>query len=200
MKILKKVLFLALLPGVNLIMSCGGNGTSDIQIVNDETTLQSRVTTKDEVITIDSSSTLTVNSIYMFGVDPIYKKNRYKSKLKWVNLLKQYMQVEYGAICLKGVEADDCVCYYKNKYESQGEKVIIASSDKDVLQIMNKSINYHSYYKNKEGKGRWRIEYVFNNDDEIELFTFCQVLGGDISDNVLGCARKGKYEYGEKTG
>ena len=82
-----------------------------------------------------------------------------------------------------GIEADDVMAYIATQLKKENEKVIIMSSDKDFLQLVNKDVSVYSPSKKK----------VYNIPEVIEEFGIhphnfinFRMIDGDKSDNVAG--------------
>lgn len=82
-----------------------------------------------------------------------------------------------------GIEADDVMAYIATTLRKDGEKVILMSSDKDFLQLVNKDVSVYSPSKKK----------IYNIDEVIEEFGIhphnfvnFRMIDGDKSDNVEG--------------
>mgnify|MGYP000035197538 CR=1 FL=1 len=82
-----------------------------------------------------------------------------------------------------GFEADDVIGYVATQLRQDGEKVIIMSSDKDFLQLVNKDVSVYSPTKKK----------VYNINEVVEEYGFhphnfinFRMIDGDKSDNVEG--------------
>ena len=82
-----------------------------------------------------------------------------------------------------GIEADDVMAYIATQLKQENEKVIIMSTDKDFLQLVNKDVSVYSPSKKK----------VYNIDEVKEEFGVhphnfinFRMIDGDKSDNVEG--------------
>ena len=82
-----------------------------------------------------------------------------------------------------GIEADDVMAYIATTLRKENEKVILMSSDKDFLQLVNKDVSVYSPSKKK----------IYNIDEVIEEFGIhphnfinFRMVDGDKSDNVGG--------------
>ena len=82
-----------------------------------------------------------------------------------------------------GVEADDVMGYIATTLRQENEKVILMSSDKDFLQLVNKDVSVYSPTKKK----------IYNIDEVVEEFGIhphnfinFRMIDGDKSDNVGG--------------
>ena len=82
-----------------------------------------------------------------------------------------------------GIEADDVMAYIATTLRKENEKVIIMSSDKDFIQLVNKDVSVYSPSKKK----------VYNIDEVVEEFGIhphnfinFRMVDGDKSDNVAG--------------
>ena len=82
-----------------------------------------------------------------------------------------------------GIEADDVIGYITTQLRKDDEKVIIMSSDKDFLQLVNKDVTIYSPTKKK----------IYNIDEVIEEygihphnFINYRMIDGDASDNIGG--------------
>jgi len=87
-----------------------------------------------------------------------------------------------------GIEADDVMAYIATELKKENEKVIIMSTDKDFLQLVNKDVSVYSPSKKK----------VYNIDEVKEEFGIhphnfinFRMIDGDKSDNVEGIAGLG---------
>ena len=89
--------------------------------------------------------------------------------------LRAYVQQAHNFRGVSGYEADDMVGIAKDYFISQGNEVVIASPDKDVLQqIRGKHYNYQ------------KAEFVETNGDKANKFLWKQVLMGDSTDGIPG--------------
>ena len=87
------------------------------------------------------------------------------------------------SIELKGFEADDIIATYATQASNENWKVSIVSSDKDLMQIVNKNINLLDTMKNKTvGPDEVYEKFGVTPDKVIDV----QALAGDSSDNVPG--------------
>lgn len=159
-----------------------------------------------------SSKTTFRHTIY-----PEYKANRrkYKSPLKWVKVLREYIIEKYKACSMLNVEADDLVAYYyinpvyitkhemikgfyleKNKFDGiEYNKLdpIICSPDKDLLNNFAGNHFNYSYYLEEDNKpetlveGYWDKSFFQNSNK----FLLQQLVVGDAADNVKGIEGKG---------
>lgn len=98
-----------------------------------------------------------------------YKAHRQYTK-KYVKLLKEYLYDEYNGYCHQGVEADDLVVYFKNKFPSWQ----ISAIDSDVLKSV---VGTHYNYK--------KDDFVTTLSDEIDLYFKKQLISGQAKDNIL---------------
>lgn len=91
------------------------------------------------------------------------------------NLMKEYTSV----VCLScdGLEADDLVAGFVQKYSKDNE-IVIVSTDKDFIQLLG---NPNTILINPaDGKPRTLEEW----DNDAELFMFEKCIRGDAGDNV----------------
>ena len=82
-----------------------------------------------------------------------------------------------------GIEADDVMGYIATQLRQEGEKVVLMSSDKDFLQLVNKDVSVYSPSKKK----------VYNIDEVVEEFGIhphnfinFRMIDGDKSDSISG--------------
>jgi len=105
-----------------------------------------------------------------------YKGNRKDSAMPmWFQEIREYLIEEWGCIVTDGIEADDAlgIC------QSNMEKTIICSIDKDLLQIKGLHYNWN------------RNEVSFVNQHEADKLVYKQALMGDSTDNIVGIPRCG---------
>jgi len=106
-----------------------------------------------------------------------YKGNR-KSVEKPLHLndIREHMVGKWNAIVSDGEEADDLIAKGATEY---GRKCVIASADKDMLQLAAAHFNFN--------RGEWK----FVKDFEGLTFFYTQILTGDAADNIIGLFRVG---------
>lgn len=125
-----------------------------------------------------------------------YKIGRkdHPTKLRFIKTLKSFLQEEYKANWMNGIEADDYLAWiYKQDivFEVEEEKIkfkkVICAIDKDIIQnIPGVHFNYTYKPEDKENpesiiKGYW----VTTTPEESEFNFIKQVLTGDTSDSVI---------------
>ena len=112
-----------------------------------------------------------------------------------IPIIKQIIQAYGISIYEKaGFEADDLIASLAKKARQEGLDVVVISSDKDILQLVNKNLKVFNPYKDKKG-------IVYDSEKVLQQFGIkpCQMidfisLTGDAADNIP--AVKG---IGEKT-
>ncbi len=109
---------------------------------------------------------LSEGKYFRHEIYPQYKGNRSTSALLFLKELKQHLKLKYKAFTFDGVEADDLVCFFKNKYEDSS---IICCMDKDVYSQMP-----GTHYNYRTG------EYITTTKEEGENFTWLQTLMGKL--------------------
>lgn len=109
-------------------------------------------------------------------LSPDYKANRTTPAPKHRNAINEYLFNEHKAESLMGAEADDLL----GMNQKQDGSTIIASYDKDLLQVPGKHYNWH--------------RDVFTDMDHYtaSYHFYSQLLIGDPSDNVKGVLGIGK--------
>lgn len=87
-----------------------------------------------------------------------------------------------------GIEADDVMAYIATTLRQENEKVVLMSSDKDFLQLVNKDVSVYSPSKKK----------IYNIPEVVEEFGIhphnfinFRMIDGDKSDNVEGISGLG---------
>ena len=92
---------------------------------------------------------------FRHSIFPEYKSNRSKTKspLKWLKTLKSYLVENWNAQNIKGVEADDAVCYWMNKdicINEEGTHFETRESWESVNCILDETNEEHVKYKSVE--------------------------------------------------
>lgn len=131
-----------------------------------------------------------------------YKGNRKKLKPHYYAYIKAYLQAQWGAIVVDGMEADDALCIEQTS-RLHLRDTIICSRDKDLKQCPG----YHYTWECSK-QGSWGPRWV-DELGEIQLkgpkkligtghkFFYAQVLIGDSTDTydgLPGCGPIGAYE------
>jgi len=122
------------------------------------------------------------NDIY-----PEYKANRDDTP---EDLIPQFPIVreateafDIPAIELEGYEADDLIATYARQAKAAGKKVVIVSSDKDLMQLVDEDIRMLDPMKNNfVGPDEVAEKFGVTPDKVIDV----QALAGDATDNVPG--------------
>ncbi len=118
---------------------------------------------------------------------PEYKANR---EAPPEDLIPQFPLVreatrafDIPAIELKGYEADDLIAAYAKKATDAGKKVVIVSSDKDLMQLVNENVRMLDPMKNK-----WigEADVIEKFGVKPERVVDVQALAGDSTDNIPG--------------
>jgi 5'-3' exonuclease len=106
-----------------------------------------------------------------------YKGNRAANeKPKHLACVREHMVDNWAAIVSEGEEADDLIAIAATKY---GPETIVASIDKDMLQIPCRHFNFN--------RGDWKEVDPFEG---IKFF-YTQMLTGDRADNIIGLFKIG---------
>lgn len=107
----------------------------------------------------------------------VYKGHRKSvEKPRHLTGLRDYLIMAYGAIVSHGEEADDMIA---KDATAVGPKAVVASADKDMLQIPAYHFNFN--------RGEWK---VVTKDTGLKFF-YTQILTGDDADNIKGLFRVG---------
>jgi 5'-3' exonuclease len=128
----------------------------------------------------------------------LYKENRrertrteeeihsYKDQRKRVKQYLEELYIRQGEF--EYCEADDCIAHYTQN--SPKEKKIIYSSDRDLMQLINKDVSLYNPSHQKLYKANDVVEY----DKEkiiVENVKLVKILCGDPSDNIYGIRNLG---------
>jgi len=105
-----------------------------------------------------------------------YKGNRSQDRPIHLDHVKQYLQGKHPTTVSIDEEADDLIAIEATNY---GSDAIIASIDKDFLQVACKHFNFVT--------GKWKTVEPF---DGLRFF-YSQILTGDAVDNIKGLWRVG---------
>ena len=163
---------------------------------------------------------------FRHNIDPCYKQSRekYRSKVKWCKVLKQYLIAQYNAQYMENVEADDLVSYWMNnpiyygKFinphsdshwmfcthelvriadEYQQVEKIICSPDKDLLQnIEGKHFNYSYKLEDKNDLNSIiKGWWVETNIYDAKLNFWKSMICGDAADRIVGLKGKGEKYF-----
>ncbi|UCB45890.1 MAG: DNA polymerase I [Spirochaetota bacterium] len=128
---------------------------------------------------------------------PAYKAKRLKAPedlISQVETIKTLIdKLGISVIEVPGYEADDLIGTITDKAKSEGMKCTIVSSDKDVLQLVDKDVNVYASRKGVSDVETLNEQKVFETWGVqpariVDLFT----LMGDQSDNVPGVKGIGK--------
>lgn len=122
------------------------------------------------------------NEIY-----PEYKANRDETPEELIPqfpLIREATEAfDMPAIELEGYEADDLIATYARLAEEQGKKVVIVSSDKDLMQLIRPGVRMLDPMKGKfMGEPDVLEKFGVTPDKVVDV----QALAGDSTDNVPG--------------
>ena len=108
------------------------------------------------------------------------ERTKYEAFLTHLNQFEELMKEHTSVICLAadGLEADDLVACFVQKYASEENEIVAISTDKDYIQILG-SVNT-ILIDPASGNERTLEEW----DGDADLFMFEKCLRGDPGDNV----------------
>lgn len=118
---------------------------------------------------------------FRLEIDPQYKANRLLVvKPTWLQMLREFLVVEWKASVTNGYEADDALGI------AQTEESVICSIDKDLLQVPGKHYQWE-ISGNVKGKP-WVREAIWYDIDPIMAYRnfYGSSLIGDTADNIVG--------------
>lgn len=84
---------------------------------------------------------------------------------------------------LRGVEADDTICYLVERYKSEFDHVWIVSSDKDLIQLVDDNVSIFNIFSRKEITKDSLFENLQVTPSE---FMLSRIIEGDTGDNIIG--------------
>ena len=104
-----------------------------------------------------------------------------KRQLLWLVDVLDYLPI--STMIFDGIEADDAIAYISTELINEGNECIIASTDKDFLQLINDSTKVYSSTKKK-----YYDKDIFFEEWGMypQNFLLFRTLDGDTSDNVPG--------------
>lgn len=157
----------------------------------------------DELIrTILSHTGATSFEVYLSGSENFrkefegYKANRTQEPPRWLQQCREHIVTEWNASLSDGVEADDEIGMAATAYWEQDVPFIIASLDKDFLQLPGKHFRWATqgntvrYNEDKTLKYSkpWskEAEFIYMSPLQACQDFYKQMLIGDTADNVEG--------------
>ena len=120
---------------------------------------------------------------FRYSIYPEYKANRRdKPKPRHLEALREHILVNHPSDVADGIEADDSLGIASTDHKSNGVGCIIASLDKDLLQLEGLHYNF--------------VRREIREIGELEGWTnfYIQLLVGDPADNIPGCPKIGKVK------
>ena len=166
----------------DIIAYRAGFSSNDLEATDAEAKVDELIDTiieDTEFISTDYQVYLTGKGNFRFDIAQTlpYKGNR-KDAVKPIHLqhIRDYMMTKYEATVSEGEEADDLIAIAATKI---GMKAVVASIDKDMLQIPC----FHYNITRREFSGT--------------KFFYTQILTGDKADNIKGLHRCGPVKAGK---
>lgn len=87
------------------------------------------------------------------------------------------------SVKLRGVEADDTICYLVERFKSEFDHVWIVSSDKDLIQLVDDNVSIFNIFSRKEITKDSLRESLDLSPSE---FMLSRIIEGDTGDNIIG--------------
>jgi DNA polymerase-1 len=118
-------------------------------------------------------------------------KDEEQEAMKWqLHLLIDMLEkLPVTVLAVENIEADDTIAYLTQLVDKEGGESIIASTDKDFLQLVSESCKVYNPIKKKMyGPTEVVSEYGIHPDN----FLIYRILEGDKSDNIPGVKGVGK--------
>ena len=172
----------------DIIAYRAGFSSNDLEATDAEAKVDELIDTvieDTEFISTDYQVYLTGNGNFRFDIAQTlpYKGNR-KDAAKPIHLqhIRDYMMTKYEATVSEGEEADDLIAIAATKI---GMKAVVASIDKDMLQIP--CFHYNLTRRELSAVGEFSGTKFF----------YTQILTGDKADNIKGLHRCGPVKAGK---
>ncbi|MHA1539503.1 MAG: DNA polymerase I [Alphaproteobacteria bacterium] len=147
-----------------------------------KTIREARAADAELAVIFDAGRITFRNEIY-----PEYKANRGETPEELIpqfSLIREATKAfNVPSIELKGFEADDLIASYAAEARKNGQEVIVVSSDKDLMQLVEEGVSLQDPMK---GKKIGREEVIEKFGVPPEKVTQVQALMGDSSDNIPG--------------
>jgi len=111
----------------------------------------------------------------------------FRSLKSQIQMFKEYLEIlPFNEIIIEGLEADDIIAYIATKMiNKENQEVIIASTDKDYIQLLNENVTIYNpmkqkWYSEKEAKEDYTENISPKN------FVLARCIDGDGSDAIPG--------------
>lgn len=129
---------------------------------------------------------------FRYNIYPEYKANRLRTtRPKYLEVCKQHLVTEWGAIRSDGCEADDLLGIEQTAHIAAGIESVIVSIDKDLDQI--EGLHYSPEIMRKGIVTKPPRRYIVSPHDALHFFYY-QLLVGDPSDGIKGASGIGKVK------
>ncbi len=123
---------------------------------------------------------------------PAYKANRSPSPQALINALPEFESVfdKLGvkSICIRHYEADDVIATLARGLTAKQGKVIILSTDKNFLQLLDSNIKVYDHFNDREYDRQWvQDKYGVSHSQLVDYWA----LSGDSTNNIKGVSKVG---------
>ncbi len=123
---------------------------------------------------------------------PDYKARRKPTPAALLKAIPEFenafLKLGVPSICVSHYEADDVIATLAKGISDKGGNVIILSTDKNFLQLLNTHVRVYDHFKEMEYSSEWVNEkYGVRHDQLIDYWA----LTGDATNNVKGVAKIG---------
>lgn len=109
-----------------------------------------------------------------------------QSLYKQIARFKEYCDIlPVNQIQIDGLEADDVIAYYATKMRREDEEIVILSTDKDYLQLVNDKVSIYSPIKDLI-INELLVRKNYSEGVPSKNFVLLRAFSGDNSDNVPG--------------
>lgn len=124
---------------------------------------------------------------FRYKINPQYKANRTEQKRPdYLEPLREWLVVEYGAEITDGIEADDRLGILATEYTKADVPFVICSLDKDLRQIPGRHYSWEISGTNREKTWvKEALDTVISPQEGMFNF-YWQMVMGDRADNIFG--------------